>query len=139
MAHGRAFSPTLPAHPDPPPPPRPQLPDKNGGAAAALRGHYHKLLLPFDEHCAAHEGGAPEAGPGGLRTVRVAFASASLGLKIKPCPSVPQLVHVIGFARGADGAVLPAEASNRIELGMLLVRVGDVPLWGRSFQQVGGC
>jgi hypothetical protein len=85
---------------------------------------------------ASSSGPASPAAAGGLRTLVVRFASASLGLKIKPAASVPELVQVTGFARAADGSVLPAEASGEVEVGMLLLRVNDLPLWGLGFAAV---
>ena len=42
-----------------------------------------------------------------------------------------------GFARNPeDGSMLPAEASGQVGVGMLLLKVNAVPLWGLSFSQV---
>ena len=71
-----------------------------------------------------------------LREVKVEFTEPSLGMKIKPSPTLPQLIAVTGFAPGGPNGPLPAEASGKIEIGMLLAEVNEVALWGLSFQEV---
>jgi len=72
-----------------------------------------------------------------LETIIVQFKTASLGLKIKQLIHFPQLASVIGFARDPEtNEMLPAEASNQIEVGMVLLRVNSEPLWGQNFKQV---
>jgi hypothetical protein len=101
------------AHANPPPPPQPQLQDKNGGAAAALRGHYHKLLLPFDEHCAAHDGGGAPSEASGARAGREGAATASPGhlggrsRRATPFPRTPAQV----FARRPPLISVPRPSS----------------------------
>ena len=73
-----------------------------------------------------------------LHVVQVEFTEPSLGLKIKPSPTLPELIAVTGFAPGGPNGPLPAEASGKIRVGMLLVQVNGRSLWGLSFQDVAG-
>jgi len=76
-------------------------------------------------------GGAVDLSP-----ISVEFRSVSLGLRLIGSRLIPQLVEVTGFAKAPDGSMLPAEACQVIEPGMLLLSVNGAELWGMPLKQV---
>jgi len=58
-----------------------------------------------------------------------------MGLGFGPCPLIPQLLQVNGFAPGPDGEPLMAQASGKLQVGSLLVKVNETALWGYSFME----
>mmetsp|Transcript_12135 Transcript_12135/g.28433 ORF Transcript_12135/g.28433 Transcript_12135/m.28433 type:complete len:1211 (-) Transcript_12135:48-3680(-) len=59
----------------------------------------------------------------------------TMGLGFGPCPLIPQLLQVNGFAPGPDGEPLMAQASGKLQVGSLLVKVNETALWGYSFME----
>mmetsp|Transcript_12133 Transcript_12133/g.28422 ORF Transcript_12133/g.28422 Transcript_12133/m.28422 type:complete len:915 (-) Transcript_12133:516-3260(-) len=60
---------------------------------------------------------------------------APLGVAIEKSKMVPQLLMVNGFSRDAEGNPLPAEASEQVKLGSLVVKIADKPVWNMGFME----
>jgi hypothetical protein len=61
-----------------------------------------------------------------------------LGLKLKETRSCGGAVIITGFSRGGENGadILQAEASGRVESGMLMLTVAKTVVFGRKFDEV---